>query len=138
MFVKIYQQKGEVLLGDLVILLRALNEDIDNDIEVEKFRWIIHIAWYQVRILLEQFAINGYLILNPRTCCVSEDDSNTKNKEYLQDLIKEVMDAGWDGSFTLEPKDLTARDMRVILESKEEEPESKVPISQEISHIKVF
>ena len=91
-----------------------------------------------MRILLEQFAINGYLILNPRTCCVSEDDSNTKNKEYLQDLIKEVMDAGWDGSFTLEPKDLTARDMRVILESKEEEPESKVPISQEISHIKVF
>ena len=39
-FVQIYNLKGEVLLKDLVVLLRALNEDIDKKVEVKEVHTI--------------------------------------------------------------------------------------------------
>ena len=48
------------------------------------------------------------------------------------------MDAGWDGSFTLEPTGLTNPEVQQILECEDIELEgSKITIAQEIKPIKV-
>jgi hypothetical protein len=48
------------------------------------------------------------------------------------------LDAGWDGSFSQDPNDLTDKDIQIILESNDDElQERKVSIAKEIQHIQV-
>ena len=83
----IHNVKGEVLLADLVILLRALDEDMDKNIKVGLEIIVINL-FFQVKILLEQFANNGSLILSMFSCCVSETACVSEITKYFRTSLK--------------------------------------------------
>ena len=51
-----------------------------------------------------------------------------------------MIDAGWDGSLSLEPKDLTRREVQIILDSRDVESEEtrRASISKEYKHYQVL
>ena len=103
-FERIAEVQQEVLLGDVVKILRALNEDIDDIIEVISSSLCLHYNeailrcnqrsfvkllttfyfYFKVNILLDQFSINGDTVMTLKSCLVSIEiaGSNTHTQFF--------------------------------------------------------
>ena len=67
---------------------------------------------------MNQFEINGGIILSMQSCCVStlgQVSPGVSGVSGVQDLLGEVREAGWDGAFTIDPEGLHKGDIQVLI-----------------------